>query len=189
MSRPYKKTLIAALVACQVALCLPASAQDIDDAQHEALTRQMVEMEFGRGVFQEITAQLTNTAMSGMPQAMESRLGRELSPGEQEQLAMLVRGVFMEVFPQNAWEEAMLPVYMKYLNSDDVEDVLTFYKTPVGEKMLRLQATLMREGVSARENLLQERNEEFMRRFAEELAEQFPDWEAGPRPTGAVFIH
>lgn len=184
-----KKTLIAALVACQMALCLPAMAEEADDDRHEALTRQMVEMEFGKGVFQEITAQLTDTAMSGMPQAMESRLGRELSPGEQEQLALLVRGVFMEVFPQNAWEDAMVPVYMKYLGVDDVEEVLTFYKTSVGAKMLELQATLMREGVSARENLLQERNDEFMRRFSEELAEQFPDWEMGPKPTGAVFTH
>lgn len=188
----YLRRMLVVLTLIAVPLTVPAVAVADEDgiSRHERLTRQMVNMEFNKGVFDEISAQLAQTILVGLPEAFQARIGRDLSAVEQEHLQAVVMGVVRDVYSQDMWEESMVPIYMKYLTADEVAAILRFYETPVGDKLLSLQGTVMREGNSARQQLLSEHNDTFTARFMEVLAEEFPDWDLSTaRPTAASYVH
>ena len=54
---------------------------------------------------------------------------------------------FMSEVNVNELVELVIPIYGKYLTRNDVKQLIKFYKTPVGEKLIEVQPMIMQESM------------------------------------------
>src|ERR1041384_4908854 len=65
--------------------------------------------------------------------------------------------VMMEDLPLDEMVEAMVPIYQRHLTRSDIEEVIRFYSSPVGQKLLREQPQMIQEGMQAGAQIEQQR--------------------------------
>lgn len=49
----------------------------------------------------------------------------------------------------NELVETILPIYAKYYTDDDIKQLLNFYKSEIGQKMIKISPLMMQESMSA----------------------------------------
>ena len=81
--------------------------------------------------------------------------------------------MFAEIFTQRDLAEAVTPIYVKYLSPQEMVDLLRFYQTPTGAKMLKIQSVLQAESMKEVEKLYQQKKGELTERFLEEFEKEF----------------
>jgi len=74
--------------------------------------------------------------------------------------------------------DAMVPIYQKHLSKQDLDEILKFYSSPVGQKLLREQPAMMSEGMQAggeigrkRIGAILQKMDEFVAKLAEQQAQ------------------
>jgi hypothetical protein len=81
----------------------------------------------------------------------------------------------MADMPLNELIEAMVPIYRRHLNKNDVDEVIRFYSSAVGHKLLREQPQMIQEGMQAGVEIQQKRMDQMMakiRERTEKMAEE-----------------
>ncbi|HEX8605922.1 MAG TPA: DUF2059 domain-containing protein, partial [Pseudoduganella sp.] len=58
--------------------------------------------------------------------------------------------------------EAMVPIYARHYTVDEMRQMAAFYKTPVGQKSLRLMPQLMSEGMQVGQRIMMPRMNKLM---------------------------
>lgn len=175
----YKVALLVVLLASPALLAHGQS--------DEMPTREQVLefMEFMR--VPEQTELMINGMVEGMTQgarlSIEPTLA-EASPGQKAVFEEFLQTVMSDVREEMAaaeFIEDVVAVYQKYLTRSDLEQLLAFYRSPVGQKVLDLMPVMMQESMQtaqlrAQKKLpaltkkLEKRVEEFKRRLESELA-------------------
>jgi hypothetical protein len=44
--------------------------------------------------------------------------------------------------------ELVIPIYIKHFNREDIKGIITFYKTPIGKKLIEHQGAIMKESMA-----------------------------------------
>lgn len=130
----------------------------------------------------EAFSALVNQAIASTFGAVKNRLegaGRHLSVEQTQQLEAAIRGVFLEVYPREAWEEALVPLYLNGFDRSELEEVARFQQTALGRKLAVVQAQLATGGGGLGQQLIESRQADFSRRLSEQLA---TTWGASPVP-------
>jgi hypothetical protein len=81
----------------------------------------------------------------------EETFREKISNPTPEQLKSL-RAIVEDVFSEISLEEIIkdvVPVYQRHLTKSDVAALITFYSSPVGQKVLREQSAMVRESMEA----------------------------------------
>jgi hypothetical protein len=130
----------------------------------------------GAGSYDATTSSLlTSLAGASLP-VFEAKLGRRLSDDERTRFQAVWRRSFTETIPRAEFEDAMVPVIAKYLSEDDVNELLRFYHSPVGAKVLRVHAPLSADAAAAARAIFEARRSELQSRFTLELQKEFPEF-------------
>jgi len=66
----------------------------------------------------------------------------------------------------------MVPVYQKHLNKADVDEMIKFYSTPTGQKILREMPAMTAEGMQAMQPRLRKQMDQISREIDEMLKEE-----------------
>ncbi len=117
----------------------PASppAQKIDSAK-EAAIRKLFETQGAAGLAQQI--------MSGMMGSMRPLLTSSLPPGEyREKLVDLFIQKFQSKVKAEQIIDLAVPIYDKYFSREEIEGLIQFYQTPLGQKTLSVLPNVMTE--------------------------------------------
>jgi hypothetical protein len=61
----------------------------------------------------------------------------------------------------------MVPIYRRHLNKSDVDEVIRFYSSTVGQKLLREQPQMIQEGMQAGVEIQQKRMDQMMSKIRE----------------------
>ncbi|MFZ0800325.1 MAG: DUF2059 domain-containing protein [Terriglobales bacterium] len=72
--------------------------------------------------------------------------------------------------------DAMVPIYQKHLTKSDLEAVIAFYSSPVGQKLLKEQPAMMAEGMRAGQDIMMRKLPDIEERLKTKVA-QFADEE------------
>jgi len=72
----------------------------------------------------------------------------------------------------------MVPVYQKHLSKNDVDEMIKFYSTPTGQKILREMPAMTAEGMQA----MQPRLRKQMDQISREIDQMVKDEQAKPKP-------
>ncbi|HEV8492860.1 MAG TPA: DUF2059 domain-containing protein [Candidatus Angelobacter sp.] len=119
--------------------------------------------------------------MDGMKQAMKQgaeEAFRERVPNPTPKQLEALNGMvddMMADMPLNELIEAMVPIYRRHLNKSDVDEVIRFYSSTVGQKLLREQPQMIQEGMQAGVEIQQKRMDQMMakiRERTEKMAEE-----------------
>lgn len=95
-----------------------------------------------------------------------------------DQLDALTEDIFHD-YPMKAVLDSMIPVYQKHLNKGDVANILTFYQSPTGQKMLNEMPEMSKEAMQAANPVMKDWMSSLMQRMqdrARSMAQQNGLW-------------
>lgn len=81
---------------------------------------------------------------SGMRKNVESNIEQAVMKAPLERRAEMV-----ELFQADEIIEAIMPLYGKYYTGDELNDLLEFYKSPVGQKVMEVTPRITRDAMDA----------------------------------------
>jgi hypothetical protein len=71
--------------------------------------------------------------------------------------------------PLDEMIEAMVPIYQRHLTRTDIEEIIRFYSSPVGQKLLNEQPQMVQEGMQAGMDIQKKRMGIIMGRIRERI--------------------
>jgi uncharacterized protein len=129
--RNILKQVIYMLMLSAFSLHLFAQTVPIDQAKHDDI-RKMLEVTGGTKIAFPIIDQLISTFKKNKPQIPE-RFWQEFRAG----------------INQNELIELCIPSYDKRFTHDEIKQLLAFYTTPIGKKLLAIQPEIVQECMKA----------------------------------------
>ena len=117
---------------------------------------------------------LTNFLLKQVPAASGKRAQ------VQGMIAEMLDGIFKD-YPTDTILEEAIPIYQKHLTTADVDALVTFYSTPVGQKVLNELPAILSESSQLTESHLQPRLQAAATKLTEQLTKMIENEDA---PTG-----
>jgi uncharacterized protein len=112
---------------------------------------------------------MTDQAVMGAEQSFKGRVP-DATPEQLEKVDALAREIFADM-PVDELLNAMVPIYQKHLTHADVQAVVSFYSSPVGQKLLEETPAMMSEGMQAGGEIGRRIMEEKSKRLDERVAD------------------
>jgi hypothetical protein len=98
---------------------------------------------------------MKKAAQEGAAQSFRERVP-DPTPKQLELLNKMMEDMFGDM-PLDEIVDAIVPVYQSHLTKSDIEEIIRFYSSPVGQKLLREQPQMMQEGMKAAAEVQQKR--------------------------------
>lgn len=149
-----KLILAAALVLCAAA---PAAAQDEVPPGEQAVIREFLEVTRVRENFM-----LTIEAM------LRGGMGEELGP----EFADVMRRFFAEHFRYEDMEPAYIQMYADLFTEQELRDLVAFYRTPVGQRMVELTPDIAARTQQITSEIMEESMPELMQMIMESMGDE-----------------
>ena len=126
-------------------------------------------------------------AMEDMKQIMQNSAEesfRKKVPNAPPQQVEALRAMFDEItkMPLDDMINAVISIYQRHLTKTDVEELIRFYSSPVGQKILREQPQIMRESMQAGAEIQRKRVDVIQARIKEKMDELINAEENGSAP-------
>ena len=91
---------------------------------------------------------------SGIRQSMQANIERIIAQSPAEKRAEL-----KTVFDINGIIQQLVPVYDKYYSPEELREIIAFYKTPAGQKMIEVTPKIMSEFLQASVDAIKQRSQ------------------------------
>ena len=146
------------------------------DPQKDARIRELMDVTGAKNMGQQLIE-------AGMEQFRSSVLDSQPDNPRAKQFvdAFVVR--FQKHFDADSLNERVIPIYDKYLTTEDLQGLLDYYRSPLGQRMLKVLPEVTRESQEAGFALGKKAAQETM----DELKTDFPEFtgkEEDKRPAG-----
>jgi len=158
------------IVLCWGFLAVSAFAEQ--DASPEA--QELARLSFASGQFDQIITQAAKVGVLPVKTAIEGRLGRQLSEDELRRLTEVFTRVFKEGIPQSDYEDNLAGQLSRYYSLQELRELVTFYRTPLGMKALRFTSAVRDDNALMVQRLMASRQAQLIERFNAEFAREFP---------------
>ena len=155
-------------------------ASDTIKSAHEQAVRYMIRTQITPEYFKELQRMASIGAADAFQMSFEPTLERKMSNKELQRLQLFWHEKIQEVMPYKVIEDMAFPIISESMTYEEVLEINDFYRTPTGQKLIKLQPQFIRKAEAAAEELT--------RRFAdsgwvaivvEDLKVQFPQWFQG----------
>ncbi len=90
------------------------------------------------------------------------------TPEDMQRLDRLLDG-FTRAFSVDQMIEDMVPIYQKHLTKSDVEGLIAFYSTPLGQKLLNEMPAMTEEAMQVSSERMRSRLDEMMEKIKKEF--------------------
>lgn len=116
-------------------------------------------------VEQQTRAVLANTQeqVKTMTREMIMKKAPNASPDQLAQVEGMMDTMFKE-YPINGILDDMVPVYQKHLTKSDLDGLITFYSSPLGQKVLREMPEMTKEAMQVSYAHIQKNMEQMMKK-------------------------
>jgi len=141
-----------------------ASREDVERFFTAMRLRKNMEM-----VFQAMREQ-----MKGMSQKMASDKLSKLTPEEQKKFQEAMQGSLDDIMDAMRLDELisdMIPVYQKYLTKEDLDEIVAFYSSPVGQRLLDKSPAMTAEGMKISMERMEKMMPEIMAKMEKRMDE------------------
>jgi uncharacterized protein len=135
------------------------------DPQKEASIRELMEVTGAKNLGQQLIE-------AGMEQFRSSVQDSQPNNPRAKQFADAFVARFPKHFDPDSLTERVIPIYDKYLTTNDLKGLLDYYRSPLGQRMLKALPEVTRESQAAGFALGQKAAQETM----EELKMDFPEF-------------
>ena len=152
---------VAASVAQQVAAAPNApSKADI----HRFLDLMQV-----RARMEQMMEGMKNGMKTGAEAGFKARVP-DATPAQLEKVDALANVIFQD-FPIDEVIDAMIPIYQKHITKSDLDEIVAFYSSPVGRRLLKEQPAMMAEGMQAGQEIMLRKIPELGKRIDTKVAQ------------------
>jgi hypothetical protein len=144
--------------------------------QKEARIRELMDVTGAKDLGQQLID-------AGMEQFRSSVLDSQPDNPRAKQFVDAFVARFQKHFDTDSLNERVIPIYDKYLTTEDLQGLLDYYRSPLGQRMLKVLPMVTRESQAAGFALGQKAAQETM----DELKTDFPEFtgkEEDKRPAG-----
>ena len=135
------------------------------DPQKEARIRELMDITGAKNLGQQLIE-------AGMEQFRSSVQDSQPNNPRAKQFVDAFVARFQKHFDSDSLTERVIPIYDKYLTTDDLQGLLDYYHSPLGQRMLKALPEVTRESQAAGFALGQKAAQETM----EELKTDFPEF-------------
>ncbi|NOT08115.1 MAG: hypothetical protein HOP28_07910 [Gemmatimonadales bacterium] len=167
--RRTQRTLLPLASIVIIAACGPSASNTQGEIGPRDLAKTAVHQALDGGAFEALLEQAIASAFGAAKSRIEGS-GRQFTVAQTQQLETAIRNVFTEVYPRQAWEEVLLPLYLNGFDQEELEEINRFQQTALGRKLAVVQARVATGGGSIGQQFIQSRQAEFTRRLGEQLA-------------------
>jgi hypothetical protein len=77
----------------------------------------------------------------------------------------VIREFMNKVDTDKAVEDILVPIYERYFSPSEIEELLRFYESPVGKKMMTVHSQIMQEAIGAGQQWGHSQAKEFIRQL------------------------
>lgn len=116
---------------------------------------------------------IAKQAKTGAEEGLRHKIP-DATPAQLAEVDQFAEGLFKDM-PVDEMIDAMVPIYQRHLTKDDLQAILAFYSSPVGEKLQREQPAMMQEGMQVggeigrrRLGTVMQQMDEFIEKMAKE---------------------
>lgn len=102
-----------------------------------------------------------------LPADFEARMNKEMDD-------------FLKGLPLDEMMSATVPVYQKYLTKGDINELVKFYSSPTGQKLLREMPAMTAEAMQAMFPIMRQQVDKMAQRVQEETAQMLKDSHGKP---------
>ena len=155
---------LAALCPAVAAAQAPAPTPELPPAAL-AVSRLMTGESFEASMNQMM--KMVTPAINAM---IAGQLKRPLTPDEERGVVAAFQRSFHHVYPQALFEQESAAMLTRHLTEAELAELLRFYESPLGAKMIALRPLLLVEG----ERVFKTRQQQFAEHLRGELAREFP---------------
>jgi hypothetical protein len=167
------KSLLAVILLCigSATVCMaqqspadqPATKADIDRYYQAMHVREMM-----KNMMDGVSKQ--------MRQMMHDQLQKvpNLPPDAEEKMNKMYDDMLKNM-PLDDILDAMEPVYQKHFTKGDIDSLIAFYSTPVGQKMLVELPTITQEAMQASSGIMRKYMDQTMQQVQDQLAQMLKD--------------
>jgi uncharacterized protein len=114
-------------------------------------------------------ASMKQSLVQGMEQTLRSKIPNP-TPKQLKEIKVTVDAA-LDDMPIDDLIKAMVPVYQRHFTKTDIEELIRFYASPVGQKYLREQPQVMQETMQASMQITQNRMKEVELKVEKRLQE------------------
>jgi hypothetical protein len=150
-----------------------AQASSKIDPQKEASIRELMNATGAKDLGKQLV-------QAGMEQFRSSVEDSQPNNPRAKQFVDAFVSKFQKHFDPNSLTETIIPIYDKYFTSEDLNGLLAYYRSPLGQRMLKVLPEVTRESQAAGFALGQKAAQEAM----EELKADFPEFVPGAKDDG-----
>lgn len=178
----------ASLILCLLFAPLGAAAEDEIPPEKERLVRELIEVSGGEQMAGQVSRLILAEVQREYVVMLESELARrdDLGPDEKDALRQRLgsRRRFAEKFNERfrdrvgydeILERVYIPLYDKYFDEQEIREIVAFYRSPVGEKSLRVMPSLMQEALDRSSEIIAPRAMDLAREILTEERAEFPE--------------
>lgn len=141
----------------------------------DAPSREEVLQLFDLLQIKKLTETMMQAARAQVTSMAEQTLREEMpnpTPEQQRDFDDVLKGVTDDVlsgFPLDEMLDVMVPVYQRHLSKSDLQAIVAFYSSAVGQKLLHEQPQMVQESMVAMAPIQQRMMEEMMRKIKERV--------------------
>lgn len=177
------KRLLIAVSLC-LAICLPVIAQQSEDT---AATREDIERYLKVMNSHDMMQQMMDAMAKPMHQMVHQQFlrDRDKLPPDFEQRMTRMMDQMLHDMPMDEMMQAMIPAYQKHLTKHDVNELITFYSSPTGQKILREMPAMLADAMQSAMPVMQNYVEKVQSRVQQETAEMLKE---SSKKSGAAVV-
>jgi hypothetical protein len=142
-----KRTLCVVTAILALTWCVAAQTSDADaPASKEDVQRYLQAVHS-----QDMAKKMAGAMSTGMRQMLHDQYLKhkdELPPDYEPKMTAMMNDMF-ENMPWDDMMQAMAPVYQKHFTKGDIENLIAFYSSPTGDKLLREMPAIMAEAMQS----------------------------------------
>ena len=180
MMQRIEANKITIVVALGALLVLGCAEQDASPSQTpEEAARALAELSIELGSLDRALDRATTSAWEATEPPLTLQLGRELNDDEREWVHAMLRETLAEHMTGDIWQDAVTRVYGQHFSAVEIEQLIEFYGSPLGRKMLSQGDELAREVDDDMRERLDAKIEEFIGQVDTKLAGKFEELGGG----------
>jgi hypothetical protein len=163
-----KRILLSVALYCSVGLCVILAA---DNPPSEASIKQLLEVGQAHKLVDTMSAQMLGYMKQIMQQATQ---GERVTPEIQKHIDSLeaeITAALKEVLDWNKLEPMYVRVYQKSFTQGEVDGLIAFYKTPIGQALLTKMPAVMQNTLNEMQQMMQPMMQRMQRMQQDVVAE------------------
>jgi len=139
------------------------------------LAEEIAAFEVEHGAFDSALDRGANIALAASLVTLGEQLKRPTTEADKERLQGILREALAEFMTKEAWIKVESAVYARHLTAAELGDLMAFYKTASGSKLITVQSALTAEMSDEAEKIFAANRESYVKRVGEAVDKAFPE--------------